>query len=99
MKSYECVVDITKDGKTETNKKNISIMETVKECVLEMGYDVVVDCCNQKRINSFKGKMKRGTSEVEEKKRQVFIKLDDLIKEGLLSEEKALEISGLERGV
>ena len=98
MKSYECVVDITKDGQTKTEKKVIQVMETIEECVIEMGYEQVVECCNQKRINSFKGKMKRGTSEVGEKKKQVFIKLDDLIKEGLLSEEKALEIAGLEKG-
>lgn len=98
MKSYECVVDITKDGQTKTEKKVIQVMETIEECVIEMGYEQVVECCNQKRINSFKGKMKRGTSEVGEMKKKVLTRLEELVREGLLSEEKALEIAGLEKG-
>lgn len=89
-------ITVSNDGKEVSEQHNI--FTTLEEIVKKWSKEEIIKICNQKLILSIKGKMKRGTSNLEEEKNLCFGALVPLIKEGHISEETALDISGLEKG-
>ena len=82
----------------EEKKEEHEIFANLEEIVKKWGAEEIIKICNQKLTLSIKGKMKRGTSNLDEEKNLCFGALVPLINDKYISEETALEISGLEKG-
>jgi len=94
MKKEFIIVQVGEEEKKEEHE----IFSNLEEIVKKWGAKEIIKICNQKLVLSIKGKMKRGTSNLEEEKNLCFGALIPLINDKYISEETALEISGLEKG-